>query len=1635
MITKSLRCGLVLGLFLAGASSTFAANRVKANNASNLNTTASWAAATVPGVSDVAVWTNTVTAANDVLLGGDLNFGGLAVFNPGGAVSVSGAESLSLGVFGIDMTRATRALTLAPGGLVLATNASVLLSVTNGGTLTLNPTNFTRGSGASLALTNSGTVATATLTNDTTGLLGTWARYGLGTNTSYATISGGAITAYVGVAAPTAGDVVDTGGTTNYDVAAAGALGPGASFNTLRHTGAAGGIGGNFSANGLMNAGGGALSFSNDVTIGANRELVLTSPDSTRSITLSGVVGDHGSGTSGVTIAGGGRVVLAAGNTYGGVTVVGAGTLAITNASALGTTNGNTVVYSTGSIGLNGGQLSLSGNVTVPESILVQGPGDGTFGAFNGAVASAAGTNTVSGTITLSGGTSYRLGAPAAGAVLNLGLIQRATASGGAVIIDPVGGATVNVNVPMDNNLGSLTCHAGGLVVLNASGNDIGQATAQNSTTLRITATDALGVNQTLQIGQSVGANGASGVNNDVGTFILDAPSQTINALVGSTNSGANATTSDKRKITTTTSNTVTLIVGNGNGGSTFDGVIENGTNGGTLVFTKVGTGAQTLAGSRANTYTGLTTVSTGTLNLAKLAGTNAVGGNILIVAGTLVHQRSDQIPDGSSVTMTTTNAKWDMGGFNETVTNLDMQNANPATNGGYLTGQAGKLTVLGTLTHTLGNITINSGGTNQSWIDANALVNLGGSWTFGVSSGTQSLHVGSGGLTMGGGSTLFVDATVAFPNFVTLDGNVTSLAHASNNIISGAGQIRLGGTRVFTIADGAAASDLLISAILADTTNGPGSLVKEGPGTLTLSGANLYTGTTTINGGVLAITATNSLPGWDTTGRFAVASGGALAVANTIGDGFISTLLGTGNFGAGGSLGFDTSAGNRTYASNIADTVGGSLGLVKLGTNALTLSGTNTWTGTTTIGAGVLVIATTDALPGWDTNGRYSVASNAALAVANGVASTNVVTMLGTTNFAAGASIGFDTSAGGRTFTNVISNSVNGTLGVVKVGTNTLTLSASNTYDGVTTITRGSLQVNHPSALGTTNGATIINCNGGVTSGGQLVLAGGITLTEPIVFAGAGDGAPFVQSLQVAGGGGSNALAGPISLLTVGSARMTGGGAGTVLSINTPIVRTNNSSGLILGANGSGGLVIVNQPMLLNGGALTLHNGPGTILLNSAGNNIGDTAVQYIHLLKLGVSDALATNRNLLIGANPNNGDPNAERGTFDLAGFNQTINGLYGNGTNAAAHPATRLITNSAAGQSTLTIGNGNATNSFNGLIAGNVALTKIGTGVQTLSGTNTFTGVTTILGGTLALTGNCALASTSILVGAGANLSVTGRLDGALTLAAGQQLGGHGTVLGSVFTEGTVSPGASAGMLTVAGDVLQSSGLLAIELGGTNAGVGYDQLVVSNTFFAAGSLEVTLINGFTPAWGQSFTLVSATTVAGSFGTVNTPVLATPGLGWKVDFLATSVVLSVTGTPSSVGFDLYAQQITNAADRGYAGDPDGDGYVNLLEYVTGGNPTNADAAARLQATRTGGVLALQFTRATNAIDATLIVEGSYGVTNGVEWTGIATNVAGSWGGATNVTETLGSPASVTAFDVVPAATNRFLRLRVSRP
>jgi autotransporter-associated beta strand protein len=164
-------------------------------------------------------------------------------------------------------------------------------------------------------------------------------------------------------------------------------------------------------------------------------------------------------------------------------------------------------------------------------------------------------------------------------------------------------------------------------------------------------------------------------------------------------------------------------------------------------------------------------------------------------------------------------------------------------------------------------------------------------------------------------------------------------------------------------------AGDGSIASIIGTTT---GTLTKSGPGTWTLSGANTYTGVTTVSAGTLQFAREVSLyndvtTNW-TAAKIVVAGTLALNVGGTgeFTSSDVTTLVGlgtaTGGFKSGSSIGLDTTnaaGGNFTYSSAIANPNGGTnaLGLTKLGAGSLTLSAANTYTGGTIINGGTLLV------------------------------------------------------------------------------------------------------------------------------------------------------------------------------------------------------------------------------------------------------------------------------------------------------------------------------------------------------------------------------------------------------------------------------------------------------------------------------------------------------------------------------------------------------------------------------------------------------------------------------------------------------------------------------------------------------
>ena len=121
----------------------------------------------------------------------------------------------------------------------------------------------------------------------------------------------------------------------------------------------------------------------------------------------------------------------------------------------------------------------------------------------------------------------------------------------------------------------------------------------------------------------------------------------------------------------------------------------------------------------------------------------------------------------------------------------------------------------------------------------------------------------------------------------------------------------------------------------------------------------------------------------------------------------------------------------------------------------------------------------------------------------------------------------------------------------------------------------------------------------------------------------------------------------------------------------------------------------------------------------------------------------------------------------------------------------------------------------------------------------------------------------------------------------------------------------------------------------------------------------------------------------------------------------------------------------LTNATDCAA-----GDGVPNLLRYAAGcSGPMMPDGLAALQIS-VGVFPSVIFNRNSDAADLAWIVESAEAMSSGAVWRGVATNVGGSWGGATNVEESgTGNPVECTVTDPVALGTNRFLRLRVSRP
>ncbi len=293
---------------------------------------------------------------------------------------------------------------------------------------------------------------------------------------------------------------------------------------------------------------------------------------------------------------------------------------------------------------------------------------------------------------------------------------------------------------------------------------------------------------------------------------------------------------------------------------------------------------------------------------------------------------------------------------------------------------------------------------------------------------------------------------------------------------------------------------------------SGSVGLVKLGAGTLTLTGANDYTGGTTVAEGTLEAAAPGALPeygmaGGAASGGVSVESGAMLAL-DVGGSGWDDTTvsdLATDGFAAGSALGLDTTnAGSPfTYGGNIS----GDEGLAKLGSGTLILSGTNAYLGTTTVSAGMLLLDAGGALP----DGTDLVVNGGTLdlngfneqvgSLSGGGVSGSVITNSG------GAAV-LTVSTGGASdptvsgiFGGIIEDG-SGQVALTIAGTGTQGLAGVNNYTGDTVVSGGTTSLGVADAISdgaiTVTGGTLSLDAAGAVSGVGITVSGG-ALTESV--------------------------------------------------------------------------------------------------------------------------------------------------------------------------------------------------------------------------------------------------------------------------------------------------------------------------------------------------------------------------------------------------------------------------------------------------------------------------------------------------------------------------------------------------------
>ena len=760
-----------------------------------------------------------------------------------------------------------------------------------------------------------------------------------------------------------------------------------------------------------------------------------------------------GANSIGLTKLGAGTLTLSGNNSYTGATTVSQGILSVGSATALGTSAAGTTVTG-GASGAS--SLRLQGGITVTGESLALTVTSDTTG--NAALVNASGNNFWTGNVSLDTGTDNTFRArftSDAGLLTVSGNISFTGSGNKAFVFGGAGDGVLSGQIS-----GALPLFKDGVGTWTLSGDNSafsGVVTVGNGV-LEISSESNLGATPVSYAAAQLTLG--SGASNQ-----------------GTLRTSANTSLSANRGVTLAS------------GGGAFD--VADAT---TLTVGSVITGAAALAKSGAgnlvlsvgNSYSGATSVTQGVLTAAHALSLGTSAGATSVTSGAEL-----RLQDG--ITIASEAVTLNGGGIssNGALRNLSGDNslggAITLASASRINSDAGTLALTGGISSSNLGLTIGGAG--------NVTVN------------TTGLSLGTGTLTKDGAGTFTIAAASTFSGAITITAGKLQIGAGSTTGSVGAGAISNAGTLEISRSD-----DLSFDNVI----SGAGAFIKSGDGALTLSGANDYTGATTVSAGVLIVGDDSALG--TSAGATSVTSGAELRLqggrsiaseavtlngAGISSGGALRNFTGTNALGGAVTLAsasrINSDAGTLTLTGGISstnlgltiggagnvtiDTLGLSLGsgsLTKDGAGTLLLSVANTYSGGTTISGGILRIGIAGAL------GSQSVLvnSNATLDL-NGVLVSNAITISGT-----GSVIGGQSVADAPT-TGTVNNVLTGSDGITKSDAGNLVLTTPNFFSGATQVTgadaviKAAFLSDASSSLGVSD----------LTNPDNLIIGGGATL------------------------------------------------------------------------------------------------------------------------------------------------------------------------------------------------------------------------------------------------------------------------------------------------------------------------------------------------------------------------------------------------------------------------------------------------------------------------------------------------------------------------------------------------------------